>query len=182
MDDSQIIELYRSGEQRQAFNLMVRKYSERLYCVIRGIVHTHAETDDVLQNTWISVWSALDSFREDAKLYTWLYRIAVNEAMSSLRKTRVRAALSFNDYSSLIENNLRADETFNGDKLQLALQKAIASLPPRQKAVFTMRYFDDMPYSDIAEILEVSESSLKTSYHIAREKVLEKIKIMDIDG
>lgn len=182
MDDSQIIELYKSGEQRQAFNLMVRKYSERLYFVIRGIVHTHADTDDVLQNTWVSVWKALDTFREDSKLYTWLYRIAVNEAMSSLRKSRVRAALSLNDYSSVIENCLRADETFNGDKLQLALQKAIASLPPRQKAVFTMRYFDELPYSDIAEILDVSESSLKTSYHIAREKVLEKIKKMDIDG
>lgn len=181
MNDSQIIELYKSGELRQAFNLMVRTYSERLYCVIRGIVHTHADTDDVLQNTWVSVWRALDSFRQDSKLYTWLYRIAVNEAMSSLRKSRMRAALSFNDYSTVIENTLRADETFSGDKLQIALQKAIASLPPRQKAVFIMRYYDELPYSDIAEILEVSESSLKTSYHIAREKILEKVKTMDID-
>lgn len=182
MEDSRILEIYRQGEKRQAFNLMVRKYSERLYSVIRGIVHTHDETDDVLQNTWIRVWSALDSFREDARLYTWLYRIAINEALSSLRKTRVRAALSFNDYSSVIENSLRSDETFNGDKLQLALQKAIATLPPRQKAVFTMRYFDELPYSDISEILEASESSLKTSYHIAREKILEIIKKSDIDG
>ena len=181
MEDDRIIELYRSGETRQAFNLMVRKYSERLYWVIRGIVQTHADTDDALQNTWVNVWRAMDTFREDSKLYTWLYRIAVNEAMSLLRKNRVRAALSLSDYSSVIENTLKADSTFNGDKLQLALQKAVASLPPRQKAVFTMRYFDEMPYDEMAEILEVSESSLKTSYHIAREKVLEKIKKSDID-
>lgn len=180
MEDARIIELLKSGERRQAFNLMVRSYSERLYNTIRGIVHTHAETDDVLQNTWICVWRALDSFREDSKLYTWLYRIAVNEALASLRKSRMRAALSFSDYSSVIENTLRADETFNGNKLQMALQKAIAKLPPRQKAVFTMRYFDELPYSDIADILEVSESSLKTSYHIAREKILETIKKMDV--
>ena len=180
MEDSQIIELYRSGEQRQAFNLMVRKYSERLYNVIRGIVHTHSETDDVLQNTWIKVWEALDCFREDAKLYTWLYRIAVNEALSSLRKSRVRATLSFNDYSTLIENRLKSDDSFNGDKLQLTLQKAIATLPPKQKAVFTLRYYDELPYSEISEILGSSESSLKASYHIAREKILEIIKKMDI--
>lgn len=181
MDDSRIIELYRQGEKRQAFNLMVRGYSERLYWIIRGILHTHADTDDALQNTWVSVWNAMDTFREDSKLYTWLYRIATNEALSLLRKNRLRAALSFSDYSAMVENTLAADPTFNGDKLQLALQKAIATLPPRQKAVFTMRYFEEMPYEEISEILGVTESSLKASYHIAREKVLEKIKKNDIE-
>ncbi|MBO4572065.1 MAG: RNA polymerase sigma factor [Bacteroidales bacterium] len=181
MNDEQIIELYKAGEKRQAFNLMVRGYSERLYWIIRGIVQTHADTDDALQNTWVSVWNALDTFREDSKLYTWLYRIATNEALSLLKKNRLRAALSFSDFSAQVENTLQADPTFNGDKLQLALQKAIATLPPRQKAVFTMRYFDEMPYEEMAEILGVTESSLKTSYHIAREKVLERIKKNDIE-
>ena len=181
MDDSRIIELLRQGEKRQAFNLMVRGYSERLYWIIRGILHTHADTDDALQNTWVSVWNAIDTFREDSKLYTWLYRIATNEALTLLRKNRLRAALSFTDYSAIVENTLAADPTFNGDKLQLALQKAIATLPPRQKAVFTMRYFEEMPYEEMAEILGVTESSLKASYHIAREKVLEKIKKNDIE-
>ena len=181
MDDSRIIELYKAGEKRQAFNLMVRGYSERLYWIIRGIVQTHADTDDALQNTWMSVWNALDTFREDSKLYTWLYRIATNEALTLLRKNRLRAALSFSDYSAAVENSLAADVTFNGDKLQLALQKAIATLPPRQKAVFTMRYFEEMPYEEMAEILGVSESSLKTSFHLARQKVTEKIKKSDIE-
>lgn len=182
MDDSQIIGLYKQGEKHQAFNLMVRNYSEGLYHVIRSILHTHDDTNDALQNTWVSVWNALDTFREDSRLYTWLYRIAVNEALSLLRKNRLRAVLSLNDYPSLIENTLAADPTFTGDKLNLALQKAVASLPPRQKAVFTLRYFDEMPYDEMSGILGVTESSLKTSYHIARQKVLEKLKKMDISG
>ena len=176
MEDSRIIELYRQGEKRQAFNLMVRKYSERLYCIIRNIVHTHDETDDVLQNTWIKVWGALDTFREDAKLYTWLYRIATNEALSALKKDRFKAFVSMSDYSREIEGSLMYDESFNGDKLQLALQKAIAKLPPKQKAVFTLRYFDELPYEEIAGILGSSESSLKTSFHYAREKVLKEME------
>lgn len=175
MDDSRIIELYRQGERHQAFNLMVRNYSERLYGIIRNIVHTHEETDDVLQTTWIKVWNALDTFREDSKLYTWLYRIATNEALSALKKNRLRAFISLSDYAKEIEGALTVDETFSGDKLQAALQKAIAKLPPKQKAVFTLRYFDEMPYEEIAEILGSSVASLKTSYHYAREKVMNEI-------
>ena len=175
MDDKDILILYNSGEREQAFNILMRTYSERLYWLIRNIVHTHEETDDVLQTTWIKVWNALDTFREDARLYTWLYRIATNEALTSLKKSRVRAFLSFSDYSEKIEGNLLADETFSGDKLQLALQKAIAKLPPKQKAVFTLRYFDEMPYEEIAAIIGSSVTSLKTSFHYAREKILKDI-------
>lgn len=176
MDDGQIIEHCHQGEKRQAFNLMVRKYSERLYGIIRNIVHTHDKTDDVLQCTWIKVWNALDTFREDSKLYTWLYRIATNEALSALKKDKFKAFISLSDYTKEIEGELLADRTFNGDKIQTALQKAIAKLPPKQKAVFTLRYFDELPYEEIAEILDTSVASLKTSFHYAREKVIKEIE------
>lgn len=176
MDDSDILTLFREGERDHAFNLLVRKYSERLYWQIRNMVQVHEDADDVLQNTWIKVWDALDTFRGDAQLYTWLYRIATNESISFLKKARLKAALSLTGYEQSLGNRLRADDYFSGDKLQLALQQAIAKLPPKQKAVFTLRYFQELSYEEIAEILETSVGSLKTSYHYAAAKVEEEIK------
>lgn len=176
MEDSDILELFNAGERDRAFNLLVRKYSERLYWHIRNMVQIHEDADDVLQNTWIKVWDALDTFRQESQLYTWLYRIATNESVSFLKKARLKAALSLSDYDRVLGNRLTADAYFSGDKIQLALQKAIATLPPKQKAVFTLRYFQELPYEEIAEILETSVGSLKTSFHYAAGKVEEMVK------
>lgn len=167
MDDSQILELFNAGERKQAFNLIIRKYGERLYLHIRQMTFSHADADDCLQNTFINVWEALETFRGDSGLYTWLYRIATNETINFLRKQRLRSFLSPVELVS----NLEDDPSFNGDKLQLEVHKAIMKLPPRQKAVFTMRYYDEMPYEQISQILGGSVSSLKASYHFAQEKV-----------
>ena len=176
MEDSDILTLFREGERDRAFNSLVRKYSERLYWQIRNMVQVHEDADDVLQNTWIKVWDALDTFRGDAQLYTWLYRTATNESISFLKKARLKAALSLTGHEQSLGNRLRADDYFSGDKLQLALQQAIAKLPPKQKAVFTLRYFQELSYEDISEIMETSVGSLKTSYHYAAAKVEEEIK------
>ena len=176
MEDSDILTLFREGERDRAFNSLVRKYSERLYWQIRNMVQVHEDADDVLQNTWIKVWDALDTFRGDAQLYTWLYRIATNESISFLKKARLKAALSLTGHEQSLGNRLRADDYFSGDKLQLALQQAIAKLPPKQKAVFTLRYFQELSYEEISEIMETSVGSLKTSYHYAAAKVEEDVK------
>ncbi len=176
MEDREIMELYRSGEERQAFNLIVRKYKERLYWHIRNIVCIHEDADDLLQNTFIKVWNNLDSFREDAKLYIWIYRIATNEVITFLNKKKLYTFLSFDRESATFENKLKADPTFNGDETQLALRKAINSLPPKQKSVFCMRYFGEKKYEEIAEIMNTSEGSLKASYHHAYKKVVDYLK------
>ena len=176
MEDSDILELFNAGERDRAFNLLVRKYSERLYWHIRNMVQIHEDADDVLQNTWLKVWDALDTFRQESRLYTWLYRIATNESVSFLKKARLKATLSLSDYERVLGNRLTADTYFSGDKIQLALQKAIGTLPPKQKAVFTLRYFQELPYEEISEILETPVGSLKTSYHYAAGKVEEMVK------
>lgn len=167
MDDKQILEIYSSGQTRQAFNLIIRKYGERLYLHIRHMTASHEDADDCMQNTLIKAWEALPGFRGDAGIYTWLYRIATNETINFLRKHKWRELLSPIDIATRLEN----DPSFNGDKLQAALQRAIAKLPPKQKAVFIMRYYDDMPYEQMAKITGTSESALKASYHFAYNKV-----------
>lgn len=169
MTDSEIIELYNSGERQQAFNLIVRTYGEKLYFHIRQMVAIHEDANDCLQNTFLKVWNALETFRGDSGLYTWLYRIATNETISFLRKQKISGLFSPVDFAA----RLAADTTFNGDKIQTALQKAIAKLPPKQKAVFIMRYYDELPYEQISEILGTSPGALKASYHHAYGKVKE---------
>lgn len=176
MDDQQILELFNAGQRDRAFNLLVRTYSERLYWHVRNMVQVHEDADDVLQNTWVKVWNALDTFRQESQLYTWLYRIATREAITFLKKARLHSVVSFEDYDRLMANRIAADDYFSGDQLQLALQKAIAQLPPKQKAVFTLRYFQEMKYEEIAQILDTSVGSLKTSYHYAAEKVADYLK------
>ncbi|MBQ0122861.1 MAG: RNA polymerase sigma factor [Bacteroidales bacterium] len=169
MTDKEILDLYNSGERKQAFNVIVRTYGEKLYYHIRRMVAIHEDADDCLQNTLIKAWNALETFRGDCGLYTWLYRIATNETITFLRKQRLRGFFSPVDFAE----RLSADPTFNGDKLQAALQKAIAKLPPKQRAVFTMRYWDELPYEQISEILGTSIGALKASYHHADKKVKE---------
>lgn len=170
--DREILELYRGGGRQEAFRLLVQEYRERLYWVVRRMVLDHDDTDDVLQNVFLKVWRSLDSFRGDARLYTWLYRIATNEAMTFLTQKQNRVGAVSLEAAS----RLSTDPWFDGDQLQEALYKAIAKLPPKQKAVFNLRYFEEMPYEQIAHVLETSEGALKASYHHAYEKVKQWMK------
>lgn len=144
MEDHEILTLYQTGEKQQALNLLMRKYGERLYWHIRKLTQDHDDANDLLQNTFVKAWKNLDSFREDSALFTWLYRIATNEALNYLKKKQLRATFSLSSQVKEIDSRLSCDQYFSGDAVQLSLQKAIASLPPKQKAVFTMRYFDEL--------------------------------------
>lgn len=167
MTDSEILQLYRRGERDKAFRALVASYKERLYWHIRRMVLDHDDTDDCLQNTFVKVWQSLDRFRGDAQLFTWLYRIATNESLTFLSRQQTRGGHLELEAAC----RLSTDPWFDGDQLQLALHRSIAKLPPKQKAVFNLRYFDEMPYEKIAQVLETSEGSLKASYHHAYEKV-----------
>ncbi len=158
------------------FEQIVDKYSQRLYYAIRRIVRSHDDADDVLQNTFVRVWENLENFRSESALYTWLYRIAVNEALGYLRSQRNHTEVQSLDVTQL--NNLYDNDSyFDGDAAQKALGMAIDSLPPKQRAVFNMRYFDEMPYSQIAEITGTSVGGLKASYHHAEKKVEELLNL-----
>lgn len=175
-DDKHILGLYRNGDKNQAFNLLVREYGERLYWHIRRLVVSHEDADDLLQNTYIKIWNSLDTFREDARLFTWLYRIATNEALTFLHRRQIVGFLSFEGMGAYFEKKLKQDDFFSGDQLQMALHKAISKLPPKQKVVFCMRYFEERKYEEIAEVLDTSVGSLKASYHHAYNKVVEDMK------
>jgi RNA polymerase sigma-70 factor (ECF subfamily) len=176
MEDSDIIALYKSGQAERAFTFIVRKYSERLYWHIRQLVADHDDADDILQETFIKVWNALPAFREDSKLYTWLYRIATNESLTFLKRRKLRATFTLRDPDMDMASFIESDPLFDGDELQLSLQKAIATLPPKQKSVFVMRYFHEIKYEDISEIMGISVGALKASYHHAFNKVQEYLK------
>ena len=151
----------------QVFNQIVKDYSERLYWHVRRMVGTHEDADDLLQDIFLKIWTALPSFRGEAQLYTWVWRIATNETLSFLSRQQTRG-----EYAGLeAADRLPSDPWFDGDQVQTALHQAIAKLPPKQKAVFLLRYFEEMPYEKIAQVLETSEGALKASYHHAYEKV-----------
>ncbi len=171
--DKEIIELFISSDENKtlALQIIVEKYSRRLYFSVRKIVTSHHDTDDILQNTFIKIFQSLQSFRAESSLYTFIYKIAVNEALSTLRKrTRERTHIS---ETPVEEFDAIADKEalYDGNTLERELQHAIATLPEKQKLVFSLRYYDEMPFKDMSIILETSESALKTSYHIARAKV-----------
>ena len=155
--------------------MIVDQYSQSLYWKIRSIVLTHEDTDDVLQNTFLKAWKSLPTFQGKAKLSTWLYRIAINESLDFLRHQKT-AMLSNADADLSVANRLLADDYFDGDKSQAVLQEAIATLPDVQRTVFTLRYYDEMKYSEMSEILGTSEGSLKASYHIAVQKITDYVK------
>ena len=158
-----------------AFNLIVKNYSEKIYHHIRRFVYSHDDADDLTQEVFIKIWAALPSFRADAQLFTWIYRIATNESLNFLRKQKLRTILSLDSSDSILVKKLESDEYFNGDKIQTALQKAIIKLPEKQRVVFNLRYFDEMKYEDIAEITGTSVGALKASYHHAYNKIKETL-------
>lgn len=159
--------------QRQAFENVVRQYSEQLYWQVRRIVLTHDDANDVLQNAFIKAWQALDNFHGDAKLLTWLSRIAINESLDFMRRQKNLTLVSTDDADLGVADRLMADDYFDGDETQAQLQEAIASLPDVQRTVFQLRYFDEMKYSEISRLLDTSEGALKASYHIAVKKITE---------
>lgn len=163
--------------QRKGFELMVREYSEQLYWQIRKIVLTHEDTNDVLQNTFLKAWNAIDTFHGEAKVSTWLSRIAINESVDHLRRNKHLVSAGDDDLS--VANNLMADPYFDGSETEAMLQQAIAQLPDVQRTVFTLRYFDDMKYSEISQLTNTSEGALKASYHIAVKKISEFFKSRD---
>lgn len=172
LSDRDILVQFREGDRKNhAFSLIVKKYQERLYWHIRKIVISHDDTDDVLQNTFIKAYEALDRFREDASLFTWLYRIATNESLSCLKKKRKGILVPLGDNISHLENNLESDAYCSGEEIQVKLQKAIIRLPDKQRLVFNMKYFDEMKYEEISQILDTSVGALKASYHHALKKL-----------
>lgn len=156
---------------RAAFAEVIATFSEPLYRQIRRMVQSHDDANDLLQNTFMKAWQNLENFRGDAKLSTWLYKIAINESISHLERERRRLTLSLDDEESHLAHIIEADENIDGDALALRLRQAIATLPEKQRLVFNMKYFDDMKYEDMSEILGTSVGGLKASYHLAVKKI-----------
>ena len=176
MTEKEIIFLYDSGRCEEAFSGIVECYSERLYLHIRRFVCCHEDADDLVQEVFIKIWAALPSFRRDAQLFTWIYRIATNEVLNFLRKQKIHAMISLDSSESVLAKKIDEDVSFNGDRLQRELHKAILKLPEKQRIVFSLRYFDEMKYEDMAEITGTSVGALKASYHFAYNKVKEEIQ------
>lgn len=171
-EDREILEgIQTPGKEEEAFNALVKKYQQRLYFHVRKIVLTHEDADDALQNTFVKVWRSMSDFRSDSKLYTWLYRIATNEALNLLKQKKKRSFAPWVDVEKKMGESLESDAYFDGDNIQLQLQKAILKLPEKQRIVFNMKYFDEIKYEDMAEILETSVGALKASYHHAVKKI-----------
>ncbi|MDE6136009.1 MAG: sigma-70 family RNA polymerase sigma factor [Muribaculaceae bacterium] len=171
-DDPQLVERLRDpATVREAFGDVIAQYSEPLYRQIRRMVQSHDDANDLLQNTFLKAWSNIENFRGDARLSTWLYKIAVNETLTHLEKERKRRGLSLDDQEAALINTIEADTDIDGDELACSLRKAVATLPEKQRLVFNMRYYDDMRYDDISAVLGTSVGALKASYHLAVKKI-----------
>ena len=176
--ENKLVERLHDGKTQQAaFAELVKEFSEPLYWQIRKIVLSHDDANDVLQNTFIKIWTSIDNFRGDSKLSTWLYRIAINESITFLNNQRSASNVSMDDVDSFLVSKLEGDEYFDGDEAQLKLQKAILTLPEKQRIVFNLKYFDEMKYEEMSEILETSVGALKASYHHAVKKIEEFLSI-----
>lgn len=175
--DKELLEQFRNEATRHdAFNLLMKKYQKKVYWHIRRIVLDHDDTDDVIQNVFIKVWKALDNFKEDSQLFTWLYRIATNESLTFLRQKKANLHVHYDSIEQFLSNKLIDDNFFKGDDIQLKLQQAILTLPEKQRLVFNMKYYEDLKYEEMSKILETSVGALKASYHHAVRKIEEFIK------
>lgn len=171
-EDIELLKLFRAENSKNyAFDLIVKKYQKRIYWHIRRMVISHEDADDVTQNTFLKAWKGLENFNENAKLYTWLYKIATNESITFLNKKRKFLFLSVHDVEKQLYSHLESDSFFTGDEIQLKLQKAILSLPEKQRLIFNMKYYDELKYEEISEILSTSVGALKASYHHAVKKI-----------
>ena len=175
MRDNDIIRLFLAGDRERAFTEIVKAYSERLFWYVRRYVSSHEDADDIVQDIFVKVWAVLPSFRGESQLFTWLYRIATNEALNYVRRQKVRAALSFRPIDAEMERRVDEDPWFNGDEAERTLMKALQKLPLKQRVVFSMRYFEDMSYEEISEVTGTSVGALKASYHIASTKLKDEL-------
>jgi RNA polymerase sigma factor (sigma-70 family) len=174
LNDQELLELFRNeGTKERAFNSLVHKYQKRVYWHVRRIVIDHDDADDVVQNVFIKVWKSLDNFRESSQLFTWLYRIATNESITFLKQKKAHLYVNYDDVASDLAKNLEDDNYFKGDEIQRKLQQAILTLPDKQRIVFNMKYFDEMKYEQMSEVLDTSVGALKASYHHAVKKIEE---------
>lgn len=172
--DKEIVRLLKTDVNR-GFRLLVETYSKRLYWHIRRLVILHEDADDALQNTFINAWKNIGNFRNESALYTWLYTIATNEALTLINKRKRNSALSLDEIGSYLATSAEGSTWFDGDEAQLKLQNAILQLPEKQRIVFNLRYFDEMPYEEMSKVLGTSEGALKASYHHAVKKIEEML-------
>ncbi len=171
-DDKELLHQFKQPENKErAYTAIIKKYQEKLYWHIRRMVVEHEDANDILQNMFIKVWNSLENFREDSQLYTWLYRIATNESLTFLEQLKRRSAVRLSDVEDGLSNKIKADENFDGNKVEWKLQLAMQKLPEKQRIVFNLRYYDEMPYEEMSRILETSEGALKASYHHAAKKI-----------
>ena len=172
LDDQELLRQFKDPSSKEkGFTAIIKKYQEKLYWHIRRMVINHEDANDVLQNMFIKVWNALDNFREDSQLYTWLYRIATNESLSYIEQQKKRASVSLSDVENGLSNKLKAEKNYDSNKIEWKLQMAMQQLPEKQRVVFTLRYYDEMPYQEMSVVLETSEGALKASYHHAVKKI-----------
>lgn len=184
VDESQLIkDLQNPVTAKAGFDTLMRLYGEKLYWQIRKLVASHEDANDILQNSFLKAWNNLNNFRGEARLSTWLYKIAINESINFINKQKnIAAVTESSEDAGFLVNSLIADEYFDGDDLQLLLQKAIFSLPEKQRLVFNMKYFDDMKYEEISDILGTSVGALKASYHHAVKKIESFVRNNEISG
>lgn len=177
LSDNEIILKFADVKTRiAAFEFILEKYQKKTYWHIRRIVISHDDADDVLQNTFIKVWENLSKFREDSKLYTWIYRIATNEALQFIQKKKQNFNITLDDVSYELSSHLTAENYFDGNNIALKLQQAILTLPNKQRIVFNMKYYENMKYEDMKDLLETSVGALKASYFHAVKKIEEYMK------
>lgn len=176
-DDKELLfQFHQTATKERAFTAIIKKYQEKLYWHVRRLVVEHDDANDVLQNVFIKVWKGLENFREDSQLYTWLYRIATNEGLTFLEQQKKRGTISLDTEEAGLSNKVRSDSNFDANKLEWRLQVAIQQLPEKQRVVFNLRYYDEMPYQEMSRILDTSEGALKASYHHAARKIEEFIR------
>jgi RNA polymerase sigma factor (sigma-70 family) len=170
-DNELLVQFREPATKERAYTAIIKKYQEKLYWHIRRMVVDHDDANDVLQNVLIRVWKGLENFREDSQLYTWLYRIATNESLTFLEQQKKKSTVSLSDVETGLSNKIKADQNFDANKLEWKLQLAIQQLPDKQRVVFSLRYYEEMPYEEMSRVLETSEGALKASYHHAVKKI-----------
>jgi len=172
VDDAEILSKFQDEKTRNAaFNLLLKKYQQKIYWHIRRMVIDHDDADDIAQDVFVKVWKNLPGFRADAQLYTWMYRIATNECITFLNKKKAKNNVSLDDVDSTLGDTLAASSYFDGDKAQRKLQEAILTLPDKQRLVFNMKYYEDMKYEEISDVVGTSVGALKASFHLAVKKI-----------
>jgi len=175
--DTELLVQFRNPiTKEKAFTSIIKKYQEKLYWHVRRMVIDHEDANDVLQNVFLRVWNGLENFREDSQLYTWLYRIATNECLTYIEQQKKRSAVPLDESEGGLSNKIKADSHFDANRLEWKLQLAIQQLPEKQRIVFNLRYYDEMPYEEMSRVLETSEGALKASYHHAVKKIEDYIK------